>query len=155
MDGDMAQLLDKHGLQAVVPFFEAQGVYFLEGLRMVKESDVDTMAQRRGISSIIVNVLKSKIRNKVLVVELEQEKAQQAEQVKYTKQVHKHTSNLSVSHSSSKKDKYSGARRHACTHAGTANSKQVSTRLLFHTRTRTNTYIHKQGEQERPVYNDL
>jgi len=80
MDGDMVRLLGVHGLQDAVPFLDAEGVLGLEKLRMVEESDVDIMTQRHAIPMITAKLLKSKIRNKVLVAALEQIKVRREQE---------------------------------------------------------------------------
>jgi len=67
MDGDMEQLLGKHGLQGTVPFLDAEGVWGLDTLRMVEESDVERMAQRHAIPLMTQKLVKSKIQNNLLV----------------------------------------------------------------------------------------
>jgi len=73
MDGDMERLLGKHGLQGAVPFLDAEGVWGLDTLRMVEESDVERMAQRHTIPLMTQKLLKSKIQSNILVTALAQE----------------------------------------------------------------------------------
>ena len=78
MDDDLTNLLCEHDLRAAVPFLEKEGWKDLEKLRMLEESDVDNMAQRHHTFPLTTaKLLKSKIRDKVLVDDLEQIKAQQ------------------------------------------------------------------------------
>jgi len=93
----MVQLLNEHGLQNAVPFLDAEGVWRLDELCTVKETDVDGMVQRHSIDVVTMKLLKSKIHDKVFFTALEQVKSSR-EKIRHVDYTHRHNNTRGTSH---------------------------------------------------------